>query len=151
MSMTMKEFCDGLRQAAGKLASGEIEFFHLRDGDLEMNLSGDDLRKVRPSYIRTIMNRVAGVKELGTVKITRADGIEMAQGYVITINRDVKRRVFNEKDLPAIRQKAVEKAINHVLGVMPNVADLDGDQLQGAAIAIKRYQDLIKSIISSGE
>lgn len=151
MTMTMKDFCDGLRLAGDKLASGELEFFHLRDGDLEMNLSAEDLRKVRPSYIRTIMNRVASVKELGTVKIARADGIDLAQGYVITINRDTKRKVFTDKDLPSIKQKAVEKAINHILDVMPNIADLDGEQLQGAAIAIKRYQDLIRNMIGSVE
>lgn len=151
MSATTKEFCDYLRARAKMLASGEIDELKINMALVRDSL-GDEANKIKPSYIRVTMNRVAEIREIGCVKIRRSDPIEDEfDGFIVTLERESKRRVFTDKDLPAIKQKAVKKAINHILDVMPNISDLDGEQLQGAAISIKRYQDLIRSLIGDNE
>lgn len=153
MDITMKDVCDKLREGANILASGERETINVNLDQLSLALDESDVKKLTPSYVRTIMNRVAAVKEIGSVKITRLDVMkgDDFNGYQVTLCRESKRKVFTDKDLPGIKQKAVEKAINHILDVMPNISDLDGEQLQGAAISIKRYQDLIRSLIGDNE
>lgn len=143
---TTKEFCDNLRLLAKKLASGELPEYIVTDAIIEGNLDEQDQKKVNASYIRTIMNRVPEVKEIGTVSISRTDPIEDAPGFKIVINREAKRQVFTKNDLPAIEKRMSERIAKRLLSTMPNITDLEGEQLQGAAIGIKRYQDLIKSI-----
>ncbi|EBW6537207.1 hypothetical protein DP733_24310, partial [Salmonella enterica subsp. enterica serovar Agona] len=102
-------------------------------------------------YIRTIMNRVPDVKEIGTVSITRTDPVEEAPGFKVAINREAKRQVFTKNDIPALEKRIGERIAKRLLNTMPNITDLEGEQLQGAAIGIKRYQDLIKSMVEQGE
>lgn len=144
---TTKEFCDSLRVLAKKLASGELPDYVITDATITDNLDDDDQKKINASYIRTIMNRVPEVKEIGSVSITRTDPIEDAPGFKVTINRDAKRKVFTENDLPAIERRLKEKLLKGITSTMPNITDLEGEQLQGAAIAVKRYQDLIKTMV----
>ncbi|UUT40936.1 hypothetical protein [Salmonella phage GSP032] len=148
---TTKEFCDNLRELAKKLASGDIQYYVIPDALIENNLDEQDQKKINASYIRTIMNRVPEVKEIGTVSISRTDPIEDAPGFRIVINRDAKRQVFTKSDLPAIEKRMSERIAKRLLSTMPNITDLEGEQLQGAAIGIKRYQDLIKSMVEQGE
>lgn len=143
---TTKEFCDNLRLLAKKLASGELPEYIITDATIDGNLDEQDQKKVNASYIRTIMNRVPEVKEIGTVSISRTDPIEDAPGFRIFINREAKRQVFTKNDLPAIEKRMSERIAKRLLSTMPNITDLEGEQLQGAAIGIRRYQDLIKSI-----
>lgn len=143
---TTKEFCDNLRELAKKLASGDIQYYVIPDALIENNLDEQDQKKINASYIRTIMNRVPEVKEIGTVSISRTDPIEDAPGFKVAINREAKRQVFTKSDLPAIEKRMSERIAKRLLSTMPNITDLEGEQLQGAAIGIKRYQDLIKSI-----
>lgn len=143
---TTKEFCDNLRLLAKKLASGELPEYIITDATIDGNLDEQDQKKVNASYIRTIMNRVPEVKEIGTVSISRTDPIEDAPGFRIVINREAKRQVFTKNDLPAIEKRMSERIAKRLLSTMPNITDLEGEQLQGAAIGIRRYQDLIKSI-----
>ncbi|MGS9609564.1 DUF7174 family protein [Salmonella enterica subsp. enterica serovar Infantis] len=143
---TTKEFCDNLRELAKKLASGDIQYYVIPDALIENNLDEQDQKKINASYIRTIMNRVPEVKEIGTVSISRTDPIEDAPGFKVAINREAKRQVFTKSDLPAIEKRMSERIEKRLLSTMPNITDLEGEQLQGAAIGIKRYQDLIKSI-----
>lgn len=148
MSMTMKDFCDGLRAAGAKLAKGEIPEFVLKDFSLEQSLEPEDARKVTASYIRTIMGRVPEVKEVGSVKIKRIKGNdEMPDGFYITINKEPRKKVLTTDDKAMIERRAVEKAFAPLLQLMPNVTDLKGEQLQGAMIAIGRYQEMIERIV----
>lgn len=151
--MSSKDFCDGLRDGARKLASGEKESTYLRDIDIQTVLGENAGRvKVTPAYIRTTMNRVAEVKEVGSVSVRRVTGDpELPDGYRISLVKETRKRVFTDKDLPGIKQKANAKLVKELLNIMPNIADLEGEQLQGAAIGIKRYQDLIKSMVEQGE
>lgn len=143
---TTKEFCDNLRLLAKKLASGELPEYIITDATIDGNLDEQDQKKVSASYIRTIMNRVPDVKEIGTVSITRTDPVEETPGFKVAINRESKRQVFTKNDLPAIEKRMSERIAKRLLSTMPNITDLEGEQLQGAAIGIRRYQDLIKSI-----
>lgn len=93
---TTKEFCDSLRELAKKLASGELDNYIIADALIEDNLDEQDRKKVNASYIRTIMNRVPDVKEIGTVSITRTDPVEEAPGFKVAINREAKRQVFTK-------------------------------------------------------
>lgn len=147
---TTKEFCDSLRVLAKKLASGELPDYVITDATITDNLDEDDQKKINASYIRTIMNRVPEVKEIGSVSITRTDPIEDAPGFKVSINRDAKRKVFTESDLPVIERRLKEKLLKGITSTMPNITDLEGEQLQGAAIAVKRYQDLLKAMAVEG-
>lgn len=144
---TTKEFCDSLRLLAKKLADGELPEFVITDATITDNLDEDDQKKINASYIRTIMNRVPEVKEIGTVSITRTDPVEDAPGFKVAINREAKRKVFTENDLPAIERRLKEKLLKGIVSTMPNITDLEGDQLHGAAIAVKRYQELLKVMV----
>ncbi|AXY85425.1 hypothetical protein HOU20_gp01 [Citrobacter phage Sazh] len=148
---TTKEFCDSLRELAKKLASGELDNYIIADALIEDNLDEQDRKKVNASYIRTIMNRITDVKEIGTVSITRTDPVEEAPGFKVAINREAKRQVFTKNDIPALEKRIGERIAKRLLNTMPNITDLEGEQLQGAAIGIKRYQDLIKSMVEQGE
>lgn len=147
---TTKEFCDSLRELAKKLASGELENYIIADALIDDNLDEQDRKKVNASYIRTIMNRVPDVKEIGTVSIARTDPVEETPGFKVAINREAKRQVFTKNDIPALEKRIGERIAKRLLNTMPNITDLEGEQLQGAAIGIKRYQDLIKSF-ATGE
>lgn len=146
-----KDFCNALRKYAVELANGSRELLTITDFQLSQSLPETECKKINSSYIRTVMNRVPEVKENGTVKVMRvkATADEVAR-YEISINREPKRKVFTENDLPGIKKAACKKLANDLIAVMPNISDLEGEQLQGAAIAIKRYQDLIK-LVTQGE
>lgn len=145
--MDMKQFCDGLRKAAAALASGKLETFELTDWGMEQGLAPDDMKKVNASYIRTIMNRSPDVKAIGTVKVRRVnDDPELAPGFYITLNREPRRKVLTNDDVAEIEKRAVAKAFAQLLQTIPNITDLSGEKLEGAAVGISRYQAMIDQI-----
>lgn len=142
-----KEFCDALRRGATQLAEGKESIF-IKQFDIEY-LLGESAQGINQSYIRTIMNRVPIVKAIGSVRIKRVSGSdEMPDGYEVTLNREPKRKVITNEDLPEIKARAVRKFAERILGFMPNVMDLEGDERDGAIKGIARYQDMIKAMIN---
>lgn len=141
-----KEFCDKLREGAEMLAGGK-EYIFLREFDIQTML-GDSADGINQSYIRTIMNRVPSIKAVGTIKIKRVSGSdEFPDGYHITLNREPKRKVVTNDDLPKLERSWKEKFIKQLLKTSPMISDLEGEQLQGAAIAIKRYAEILKDMV----
>lgn len=157
MSISSTEFSAMLRAEGEKLASGEKESIIIVSAHLDEKMSEGDRKKITPAYIRMVLNRVPGIKAIGSVKIrrTRESGIgaEVIErdGYEITLNREPKRKVITSDDIPAIEQKAVAKFVKRLLLTMPNIADLQGEALQGAATGIQRYQEMIKSSVGGDE
>lgn len=151
--MSSKDFCDGLRKGAKVLASGEREYIYLRDLDIESAL-GDDAERVKitPAYIRTTMNRVAEVKELGSVSVRRVTGDpELPDGYRITIVKETRRKVFTDKELPGIKAKAANKVIRDILQVSPDLSHLEPQGVVVAVDTIKRFKDLIRDMFGVKE
>lgn len=147
--MSSKDFCDKLREGAVILASGERESIYLTDIAIRSVLAEDaDRVKVTPSYIRTIMVRVPEVKQIGTVSIRRISGdIDRADGYEIKLKKESRKRVFTESDLPAIRQRAIEKALK----VNPDFSMYQGEQLEAAVKAVAAYKEAIREFCIGGE
>lgn len=147
---TRKEFCDSLRKLAGMLASGKLDTYLMTDWDMAHAL-GDEVKGINSSYIRTIMNRSPDVKAVGTVKVIRSKGDDEAPGFIISLNKEPTRKVVTNDDIPRIQARAVEKFAKSLLERMPNIADLEGDELQGAVKMAGRYQAMIKAEIEQGE
>lgn len=146
--MNTKEFCDQLRAAAEALAKGEREEIMIRDFDIENNLDEADQKKINSSYMRTVMNRVPRVRVIGTVKVQRIkDGIDTPSGYLVTLNRNPKRKVVTNDQIPEIKAQAVRHMAKRILNVQPRITDLEGEQLHGAAVAIERYRELIEEVV----
>lgn len=149
MTASTKEFCDALRRYARKLATGEMETVLIPDSAIEDGLDEADQRKINASYIRTVMNRVAEVKEVGAVSISRTDGLDEAKGFKIVLNREAKKKVFTENDLPAIKRRARERLANEILNMSPDFTYQDDAQLLIAVKAVAQYKDMIRKLIES--
>lgn len=143
---TTTEFASEMRAAIEKVVDGSEPFMRIPLAFIESHI--DNPSKMTASYIRTTLNRVPSVKALGNVSVKReeADG---ADYYKVTINRSPKRKVITNDDLPALQARAVNKKLQALTDYMPNVTDLEGEQLQGAIIGIQRFQVMIKSMMEA--
>ena len=150
-TMNMKEFCDKLREAAKKaIVDGNVPLPLMF---IMTKLDPDDARKVTAGYIRTTVNRVPEVKEAGSISVrkrTNEDGVEY---YDLVFVKGVSSRktVYNKDQVNQAKNKAVNKVVEMLLQLNPNVTDLEGDELAGAMKAIKRYQDLICTFAQEDE
>lgn len=144
-TMSMKEFCDKLREAAKKaIVDGSVPLPLMF---IMTKLDPDDARKVTAGYIRTTVNRVPEVKEAGSISVrkrTNEDGVEYYD-LVFVNGVSSRKTVYNKDQVMQAKQKAVNKVVEMLLQLNPNVTDLEGDELAGAMKAIKRYQDLIRT------
>lgn len=140
------EFAADMRVAIEKVVDGSEPFMRIPLAFIENSIA--EPKKINPSYIRTTLNRVPCVKAVGkiSVKLEENDG---AMFYKVSINRDAKRKVITNEDLPALQARAVNKALQTLTDYMPNVTDLEGEQLQGAIIGIQRFQVMIKSMMEA--
>lgn len=141
----MKDFCNGLREKAKSIADGEPLIIPL--AMLVQRLHPEDAKKVSASYIRTILVRTPEIKEKGSVSIKKCVCPERGEYLEVTLNENKKRRVITSDDLPAIKEAAVSSAFEKFMHIQPDVTDLEGDQLVGATIALRRMKNLIKSMI----
>ena len=116
--MTSKEFCEKLREAARAAATGEV--IKLPVAYITMNVQAEDAKKLNSSYIRTIMNRVPEVKEVGSVSVKKKTSDDGAEYYEIAINRDTKRRIVTTNDLPAIKEHEREKLVEMIMRISPD-------------------------------
>lgn len=151
MTMNMKEFCDQLREAAKKaVAEGSVKLPFVY---IMTKLEPEDAQKVTAGYIRTTVNRVPEVKEAGSISVrkrTNEDGVEY---YDLVFVKGVSSRktVYNKEQVNQAKNKAVNKVVEMLIQLNPNVTDLEGDELAGAMKAIKRYQDLIRTFAQGDE
>lgn len=151
MSKSSAEFSAWLRGEAVRLASGEIDEVYFSDSQLDAAILEGDRKKINASYIRMVMNRVAEVKEVGRVSVTRTDGIEMAVGFLITLNREPKRKVYTDEDMPAIKQKIRNQVLKDLIGRNPKFTDMQDEALAVAVEMIRRYDEMFKGMIEEGK
>lgn len=142
--MTSKEFCEKLREAARAAATGEV--IKLPVAYITMNVQVEDAKKLNSSYIRTIMNRVPEVKEVGSVSVKKKTSDDGAEYYEIAINRDTKRRIVTTNDLPAIKEHEREKLVDKIMRISPDFSHLDDEKALVAMRAVATFKDLIKEI-----
>ena len=148
MTMTSKEFCDMLRVNAASLANGDVSELQIKELDLQCNIAPEDLRKINASYIRTIMNRTPEVKAVGAVKVERVRGdADIPDCYRVTINKNPKRRLLTDEELPKLESKWRAKFIAQLLKTQPRISDLEGDRLEGAAIALERMNEMLNEMV----
>lgn len=138
------EFAADMRVAIEKVADGSEPFMRIPLAFIENSIA--EPKKINPSYIRTTLNRVPCVKAVGkiSVKLEENDG---AMFYKVTINRDAKRKVLTSNDLDSLHAKWQAKFIKQLLNTQPRITDLDGDKLDGAAIALERFAEMLKDMI----
>lgn len=143
--ITTKQYCDNIRALGKKLASGELDEYRLDLTELSENMDGDDFYKITRniSYTRTTINRVPEVKAAGSISI-KIEEDEIARYYVFSINREPKRKVITNDDLPRLEQSWRNRFIKHLLKTTPRITDLEGEKLEGAAIAIERFIALVE-------
>lgn len=145
MTMSMKEFCDQLREAAKKaLAEGGVKLPFVY---IMTKLEPEDARKVTAGYIRTTVNRVPEVKEAGSISVRKRTNEDGQEFFDLVFVKGVSSRktVYNKDQVNQAKNKAVNEVVEMLLQLNPNVTDLEGDELAGAMKAIKRYQDLIRT------
>lgn len=140
---TSKEFCDLLRDIAIALADGKQDEVKMPLLYVHQELEPEDAKKITAAYARTIMNRVPDVKEIGSVSVkTKKDEDDGSHYFLFTLNREKKRKVFTDKDLPAVRAKVIEK----VLKLSPDLSHLEPGGVVVAVDTIKRFKDLIREM-----
>lgn len=146
-------FCDTLRDIGRAIGSGERETVFMPEVYLRSRVEGGDT--ITASYMRQIINRVPEVKQKGVISIKRKVTDE-GDGFVFTLTEaKSKPRVLTGEEIDEIAEKRAEKAVskilNHLVNVMPNITDLEGDKLAGACEAIGRYQDMIRKLAGGKE
>lgn len=146
---TPSEFRDSLRSFAAQLALGEIDSFPITDKLFENCTDETFQKKVTASYIRTICNRVKEVEERGRVSVTRLEDEDRGISYYeVTMVEGVKpQKTFGAKDLPAIEHKVRLKVLSELRKISPDISDLEGEQLIGAAQAVRRFKDVISQMM----
>lgn len=146
-------FCDTLRDIGRAIGSGERETVFMPEIYLRSRVEGGDA--ITASYMRQVVNRVPEVKQKGVISIKRKVTDE-GDGFVFTLTEAKnKPRVLTGEEIDEIAEKRAEKAVrkilNHLVNVMPNITDLEGDKLAGACEAIVRYQDMIRKLAGGKE
>lgn len=149
---TGKDYCEFLRHLGRALADGSLPEYKLDVTLLAEKMDADEHYKAlrSTSYSRTIINRVPEVKAIGNISI-KASEDTFAKYYTFTLNKEPRKRVITNDDLPHIKAKAVSKVLKRLIETIPNVMDLQGDELKGAQVAINRYHDMIRRITEEME
>lgn len=145
-SMTAKEFCGQLCQGAIQIVNGEREEIRFPTVMIQAHVIPDDVAKVTPAYMRTVINRVPEVKAAGRMSIKREQDDSGIIHYVIRLNTNVRRKVLTDNDVSALESKWRAKFIRELLNRPPRITDLEGDELKGAAIAIERFCSMLESM-----
>ena len=141
--MNSKEFCNLLREIAIALAEGKQEVVEMPRAYIDANLDPTDAAKITPSYARTIMNRLAEVKEVGSISVKYNQDVEGVMKFIFTLNKSQKRKViYTKDDIPRIQAKAIKQ----VLQVSPDMGHLEPEGVVVAVDIIKRYKDLIRNM-----
>ena len=150
--MTEGKFTDHLRDMARSLASGDKPEGLITVSMMQQQFPNLE-EKNYSSYLRMTMGRIAEVKAAGALSIKRKMvndqesehyGVEYFQ---ITLNKNKRKTVYTKDDLPEIEARANAKLIKRIIDVMPNLAHLSGEELQGAVKGVALYQEMIKKMM----
>lgn len=144
--MTAREFTAKMEEAIVKVVSGEEQEIRFSAGMMLSMVDHDEAQKLTPAYMRTTLNRVPEVKATGKVSIKTTTDDDGTKFYVVTVNKNPRKKQLTTDDLEVIERKAREKLAKRLLGFMPNVMQLDESDRAGAMKGIELYQDMIKKM-----
>ena len=148
--MTAREFTAKMEEAIVKVVSGEEQEIRFSAGMMLSMVDHDEAQKLTPAYMRTTLNRVPEVKATGKVSIKTTTNDDGTKFFVVTVNKNPRKKQLTTDDLEVIERKAREKLAKQILDFMPNVMQLDESERAGAMKGIELYQDMIKKL-SEGE
>lgn len=144
--MTAREFTAKMEEAIVKVVSGEEQEIRFSAGMMLSMVDHDEAQKLTPAYMRTTLNRVPEVKATGKVSIKTTTDDDGTKFFVVTVNKNPRKKQLTTDDLEVIERKAREKFAKRLLGFMPNVMHLDESERVGAMKGIELYQDMIKKM-----
>lgn len=144
--MTAREFTAKMEEAIVKVVSGEEQEIRFSAGMMLSMVDHDEAQKLTPAYMRTTLNRVPEVKATGKVSIKTTTDDDGTKFFVVTVNKNPRKKQLTTDDLEVIERKTREKFAKQLLGFMPNVTHLEGDKRDGAIEGIALYQDMIKKM-----
>nr|CAI9421007.1 hypothetical protein NTNURWAK_00065 [Escherichia phage morffagbaw] len=138
-------FCDTLRDIGRAIGSGERETVFMPEVYLRSRVEGGDT--ITASYMRQIINRVPEVKQKGVISIKRKVTDE-GDGFVFTLTEaKSKPRVLTGDDIAKLEIKWRAKFIAQLLKTQPRISDLEGERLEGAAIALERMNEMLNEMV----
>lgn len=142
-------FCDTLRDIGRAIGSGERETVFMPEVYLRSRVEGGDA--ITASYMRQVVNRVPEVKQKGVISIKRKvtdDG----DGFVFALTEaKSKPRVLTGDDIAKLEIKWRAKFIAQLLKTQPRISDLEGERLEGAAIALERMNEMLNEMVKMGD
>ena len=142
-------FCDTLRDIGRAIGSGERETVFMPEVYLRSRVEGGDT--ITASYMRQIINRVPEVKQKGVISIKRKVTDE-GNGFVFTLTEaKSKPRVLTGDDIAKLEIKWRAKFIVQLLKTQPRISDLEGERLEGAAIALERMNEMLNEMVKMGD
>lgn len=144
--MTAREFTAKMEEAIVKVVSGEEQEIRFSAGMMLSMVDHDEAQKLTPAYMRTTLNRVPEVKATGKVSIKTTTDDDGTKFFVVTVNKNPRKKQLTTDDLEVIERKAREKLAKRLLDFMPNVMHLEGDKRDGAIEGIALYQNMIKKM-----
>lgn len=145
--MTAREFTAKMEEAIVKVVSGEEQEIRFSAGMMLSMVDHEEAQKLTPAYMRTTLNRVPEVKATGKVSIKTTTDDDGTKFYVVTVNKNPRKKQLTTDDLEVLERKWQAKFIKYLLSVNPKISDLRGEQLEGAAIAVDRFAEMLKSMI----
>lgn len=144
--MTAREFTAKMEEAIVKVVSGEEQEIRFSAGMMLSMVDHDEAQKLTPAYMRTTLNRVPEVKATGKVSIKTTTDDDGTKFFIVTVNKNPRKKQLTTDDLEVIERKAREKLAKRLLDFMPNVMQLDESERVGAMKGIELYQDMIKKM-----
>lgn len=142
--MTTSKFCDILRDIGRALASGEKSEVVMPVAYRDAQLGIDS--PMTPQYMRQVINRVPEVKAKGRASVKQREDEEGVKSFVFTLNEEKRKTIYTPDDLPRLEQGWRVKFIKHILKTNPVITDLRGEQLEGAAIALDRFAQMLRDM-----
>lgn len=148
-AMSRSEFCDMLRSLGAAIGSGERNNVFMPALFLCANVENGDA--ITASYMRQVVNRVPEVKQKGVISIKRKVTDE-GDGFVFTLTEaKSKPRVLTGDDIAKLEIKWRAKFIAQLLKTQPRISDLEGERLEGAAIALERMNEMLSEMVKMGD
>ena len=149
LSSDEKSFAIPLRMIAQKVYGlDKIEMMSVYEEDLAPG-GKYNLKKLKASYVSNTVSRMpeakaANVRSMFSIKDMEFFNGEETRCAVISlvpgaINTGSRSKADAEKEAATI-----EKFKSRLLKISPSILDLQGEQQEGALIAMARYQDMIK-------
>lgn len=144
--MTAREFVAKMEESIVKVVSGEHQEMKFSIAMMLSMVDQEEAEKLTPAYIRTTLNRVPEVKATGKISLKTVSDDDGTKYYVVTVNKNPRKKQLTTDDLESLERKWQAKFIKYLLSVNPKISDLRGEQLEGAAIAIDRFAEMLKSM-----